>query len=60
MWRQTGLLVFDEIHKMADWKAWLKGVIDAQLSRTLPGGTARRRPTLAAPVRHRADPRGRS
>ena len=41
MWRQTDLLVFDEIHKMADWKAWLKGVIDAQLSRTLPGGTAR-------------------
>ena len=30
MWRQTGLLVFDEIHKMADWKAWLKGVIDAR------------------------------
>ena len=30
MWLQTGLLVFDEIHKMADWKAWLKGVIDAR------------------------------
>ena len=30
MWRQTDLLVFDEIHKMADWKAWLKGVIDAR------------------------------
>jgi len=24
------LLVFDEIHKMPDWKAWLKGVIDAR------------------------------
>ena len=30
MWRQTDLLVFDEIHKMADWNAWLKGVIDAR------------------------------
>ena len=57
---RADLLVFDEIHKMADWKAWLKGVIDSRPSRTLPGGTARRHPTLAAPVRHRPDPRGRS
>ena len=27
---RADLLVFDEIHKMADWKAWLKGVIDAR------------------------------
>jgi len=24
------LLVFDEIHKMPDWTAWLKGVVDAR------------------------------
>jgi uncharacterized protein len=24
------LLVFDEIHKMPDWKAWLKGVVDGR------------------------------
>ena len=24
------LLVFDELHKMADWKAWLKGVYDGR------------------------------
>ena len=22
--------MFDEVHKMADWKAWLKGVVDAR------------------------------
>jgi len=27
---RADLLVFNEIHKMADWKAWLKGVIDAR------------------------------
>lgn len=28
-WRQSApLLVLDEIHKMRDWKTWLKGVID--------------------------------
>ncbi len=28
-WRQSApLLVFDEIHKMRDWKSWLKGVVD--------------------------------
>ncbi len=26
----AGLLVFDELHKMADWKAWLKGVFDGR------------------------------
>jgi predicted AAA+ superfamily ATPase len=30
-WRQSApLLVFDEIHKMADWKSWLKGVYDGK------------------------------
>ncbi|MDP2368921.1 ATP-binding protein [Rhodoferax sp.] len=30
-WRQSApLLVFDEIHKMRDWKAWLKGVVDGR------------------------------
>lgn len=30
-WRQsTQLLVLDEIHKMRDWKAWLKGVADGR------------------------------
>ena len=24
------LLVFDEVHKMPDWKVWLKGVVDAR------------------------------
>jgi len=27
---RADLLVFDEIHKMPEWKAWLKGVIDAK------------------------------
>jgi predicted AAA+ superfamily ATPase len=27
---RAGLLVFDEIHKKPEWKAWLKGVIDAK------------------------------
>jgi len=26
----VGLLVFDELHKMADWRAWLKGVFDGR------------------------------
>jgi hypothetical protein len=30
-WRpDTSLLVLDELHKMADWKRWLKGVIDGR------------------------------
>lgn len=30
-WRQSApLLVFDEIHKMPDWKGWLKGVYDGR------------------------------
>ena len=30
-WRQSApLLVFDEIHKMRDWKSWLKGVFDGR------------------------------
>jgi predicted AAA+ superfamily ATPase len=30
-WRVSApLLVFDEIHKMRDWKAWLKGVYDGR------------------------------
>ncbi|OIP18725.1 MAG: hypothetical protein AUK50_05655 [Comamonadaceae bacterium CG2_30_57_122] len=30
-WRQSApLLVLDEIHKMRDWKAWLKGVSDGR------------------------------
>ena len=30
-WRQSApLLVFDEIHKMPDWKSWLKGVYDGR------------------------------
>ncbi len=27
---RTPLLVFDELHKMPDWKAWLKGVFDGR------------------------------
>lgn len=27
---RAGLLVMDEIHKMPDWKAWLKGVTDSR------------------------------
>lgn len=26
----SGLIVFDELHKMAGWKAWLKGVFDGR------------------------------
>ena len=30
-WRQSApLLVFDEIHKMTEWKSWLKGVYDGK------------------------------
>lgn len=30
-WRQSApLLVLDEIHKMRNWKAWLKGVVDGR------------------------------
>lgn len=30
-WRQSApFLVFDEIHKMPDWKSWLKGVYDGR------------------------------
>lgn len=29
---RTGLLVMDEIHKMPNWKAWLKGVADGRLA----------------------------
>ena len=30
-WRASApLLVLDEIHKMSDWKAWLKGVVDGR------------------------------
>jgi predicted AAA+ superfamily ATPase len=30
-WPPTaGLVVFDELHKMKDWKAWLKGVFDGR------------------------------
>ncbi|MDP2752088.1 MAG: ATP-binding protein [Rhodocyclaceae bacterium] len=28
----SGLLVFDELHKMTHWKAWLKGVYDGRLA----------------------------
>ncbi len=29
---RTSLLAMDQIHKMADWKNWLKGVVDGRLS----------------------------
>jgi len=29
---RAGLLVMDEIHKMPNWKAWLKGVADSRLA----------------------------
>ena len=28
--RQRRLIIFDELHKMKDWKAWLKGVYDVE------------------------------
>ncbi|MDP2752645.1 MAG: ATP-binding protein [Rhodocyclaceae bacterium] len=28
--RQTRLLVMDEIHKMSEWKTWLKGIVDGR------------------------------
>jgi uncharacterized protein len=41
--RRTPLLVFDEIHKMPQWKSWLKGVYDGKLSeqQILVTGSAR-------------------
>jgi predicted AAA+ superfamily ATPase len=43
-WRQSApLLVFDEIHKMPDWKSWLKGVVDGRAAgqQILVTGSAR-------------------
>jgi predicted AAA+ superfamily ATPase len=43
-WRQSApLLVFDEIHKMRDWKSWLKGVYDGRAAQQqiLVTGSAR-------------------
>ena len=43
-WRQSApLLVFDEIHKMRDWKSWLKGVSDGRApgQQVLVTGSAR-------------------
>ena len=43
-WRpQSQLLVLDEIHKMTDWKSWLKGVVDGKPSgqQLLVTGSAR-------------------
>ena len=43
-WRQSApLLVFDEIHKMKDWKSWLKGVADGRApgQQVLVTGSAR-------------------
>lgn len=43
-WRQSApLLIFDEIHKMAQWKGWLKGVFDGRTKnqRILVTGSAR-------------------
>ena len=43
-WRQSApLLVFDEVHKMRDWKSWLKGVFDGRApgQRVLVTGSAR-------------------
>ena len=28
--RQRALVIFDELHKMRDWKAWLKGIYDVE------------------------------
>ncbi len=41
--RVAPLLVFDEVHKMADWKSWLKGVYDGKPDgqRILVTGSAR-------------------
>lgn len=41
--RAAPLLVFDEIHKMANWKGWLKGVVDGknEAQRILVTGSAR-------------------
>ena len=41
--RAAPLLVFDEIHKMSDWKSWLKGVVDGkpETQRILVTGSAR-------------------
>lgn len=41
--RSAPLLVFDEVHKMADWKSWLKGVYDGKPDgqRILVTGSAR-------------------
>ncbi len=43
-WRQSApLLVLDEIHKMRDWKSWLKGVFDGRApgQQVLVTGSAR-------------------
>lgn len=32
---RAGLLVMDEIHKMPDWKTWLKGVVIGECARRM-------------------------
>lgn len=32
--QQVPLLIFDEIHKMPNWKIWLKGIADSRLAQT--------------------------
>ena len=41
--RAAPLLVFDEVHKMRNWKTWLKGVVDGKVEaqRILVTGSAR-------------------
>ena len=34
--KETPLLVFDEIHKMSNWKAWLKGAFDGRSLQLAP------------------------
>ena len=41
--RKTDLVIFDEIHKMKNWKSWMKGVYDKEglYPRLLVTGSAR-------------------
>ena len=39
---RSKLLVMDEIHKMPDWKNWLKGVVDGRLTLPFEDGEGQR------------------
>lgn len=59
--RDTPLVIFDELHKMKNWKSWLKGIYDSEgiPPRLIVTGSARIPGSRAWPLRRRAPARCR-